>query len=61
MYQDEILKDDSLQHKGICTVATKFNSNLRVSRVLALQSQKRAPKLMDWLVLKNGCTDLIDP
>ena len=26
-----------------------------------LLSQKRAPKFMDWLVLKHGCADLIDP
>ena len=25
-----------------------------------LLSQKQAPKLTDWLVLKNGCADLID-
>ena len=31
------------------------------SQVLAIVTETSAPKLMDWLVLKNGCADLMGP
>ena len=44
-------------HHSICT---KLNSNSHISQVLALVKETSA-KLANWLVLKTGCADLIDP